>query len=136
MTQPPVVPGLKVDADLTNKTEDTKKGDEDPTHGLSEKIPGLQVSEGNSPMNLDTKNKDASDPNNQFIKYTGQGTVRIMGPDEWKAANVDSNDYCEWNYLNRMMIPRSSFTDAQLQYLLRIDDRFELVTVEPESDDK
>ena len=52
-----------------------------------------------------------------------------MGPAEWKSANVDSDDYFEWNYLNKKMIPLSSFSDDQLKYLLRVDGRFEIVEV-------
>lgn len=67
------------------------------------------------------------DPHNKYVKYTGVGTVRIMGPEEWRACGIDSKDYFEWNYLNKKQIPLSAFSDEQLQYLLRIDDRFEVV---------
>lgn len=67
------------------------------------------------------------DPQDKYVRYTGVGTVRVMGPEEWKACGVNSEDYFEWNYLNGKRIPRSAFSDEQLQYLLRVDDRFELV---------
>jgi len=99
--------------------------EEDPRKGLP---PSVQVVDATTPFLL--QEAKPADPKGQYIKYIGVGTVRTMGPDEWKAAHVDSQDYFEWNYLNKKLIPRSVFSDEQLQYLLRVDDRFELVELD------
>lgn len=111
-------PITKVDANFDDKVEDTG----DPLQGLPTSV---QLLEEKTAYELDTK-KTVS-PRGKYIKYIGVGTVRIMGPAEWKAAHVDSDDYFEWNYLNHKEIALEAFSDAQLQYLLRVDDRFELV---------
>jgi hypothetical protein len=124
----------------TGGTED-KKGS-DPKHGADEAFgTNVVLSEGNSPMELDDRKME--DPKNQYIQYNGVGTVRTMTPDAWRDAlkgvegvEVSDDWYHEWNYLNHKRIPRSLFNEHQLQYLLRIDGRFELVTVDAEATTK
>ena len=127
-TPKPAVPGPKIDTDLSTKAEDKQ---EDPRQGLPATV---NVQQASSPMQLD--NTKRQDPNGQYIKYNGVGTVRIMTPQDWKNVGVESDKYFEWNYLNKKQIPRSAFSDEELQYLLRIDGRFELVTAEPKTEDK
>lgn len=126
-------PPTRIDTNFEAKADAAKADDPkvNPRQGLPDTV---QVQEANTPFVPDTTQHTAA--NGQYIQYNGVGTVRIMGPAEWKAAGVDSNDYFEWNYLNHKRIPRSAFTDEQLQYLLRIDDRFELVEVAPEPEAK
>ena len=119
-----LVPPTKIDVDFSDKPAEK----DDPRQGLPESVKLLENQR--EALKLDTTKR--IDPKSQYIQYNGVGTVRIMGPDEWKAAGVDSEDYFEWNYFNKKRIPRSSFSDEQLQYLLRVDDRFELVQVESE----
>lgn len=114
---PPTLPGATIKG-----TEDAV---EDPRKGLPDNV---NVVEADAPMKLDATKK--KDPKGQYIQYNGVGTVRIMGPEEWAAAHVDSDQYFEWNYLNHKQIPRSAFSDEQLQYLLRVDDRFSLVNLD------
>ncbi len=105
----------KIAADQKNKKDDERQGLPDT----------VKVETASAPMKLsglDYKNSDGP-----WIEYTGVATVRRMGPEEWAAANINSQDYFEWNYLNHKRIPRKVFTDEQLQYLLRVDDRFRLV---------
>jgi len=124
-TAPPTL--HSIDMDLSTKQEN--KPDSDPRQGLPASV---NVQEANTPFVPDaTKRKD---PSGKYVQYNGVGTVRIMGPAEWAAANVPSDDYHEWNYLNHKRIPLSSFSDEQLQYLLRVDDRFEVVTIDSEGD--
>lgn len=78
-----------------------------------------------APMDLARVDPNAKGP---WIQYNGQATVRIITPHDWKQAGVDSNKYCEWNYLNSKRLPRSMFSDEELQYLLRVDGRFSLET--------
>lgn len=86
--------------------------------------PTVQVEFANEPMQLKKADPKAKGP---WIQYNGVGTVRTMGPKEWKSVGVDCDDYHEWSYMNKKRLPRSVFSDAQLQYLLRVDGRFSLV---------
>lgn len=128
---PTPAPGQKVDTDFSNKGDDKAAENADPRQGLPASV---KLEQASTQFDLDKTKR--SDPKGQYIQYNGVGTVRIMGPTEWKAAGVDSDDYFEWNYLNNKRIPRSAFSDEQLQYLLRIDDRFELVEVKDDSEAK
>jgi hypothetical protein len=114
----------KIDTDLTSK----QKNDEaqDPRQGL----PSSVNVETGAPHKYDATER--TDPKGQYIQYDGVALVRTLGPEEWKAVNVDSDDYFEWNYLNQKRIPRSSFSDEQLQYLLNVDRRFSVVNVDSE----
>ena len=107
--------------------EDKSKGKDDPRQGLP---PTVEVVTGNGPLPLDNTKRE--DPNGKYVQYDGVALVRQMTPADWAAANVDSDTTVEWNYLNHKRIPMSLLNDAELQYLLRIDGRFSLVTVEPE----
>lgn len=98
-----------------------------PGQGIEEVIPGVQIQEANTPFEL--KPTEAEAKSGKLIKYVGPALVRIMDASAWKDAHVDSDRYFEWNYLNHKQIPMEAFTDAELQYLLRIDGRFELVEV-------
>lgn len=98
------------------------RGNEDPRQGLP---PTVEVVEATTPMQLDTTKRE--DPKGRYIKYNGVGTVRQMTPADWKAAGVESDKTVEWNSFNHKRIPLSYFTDAELQYLLRVDGRFAVV---------
>jgi hypothetical protein len=50
-----------------------------------------------------------------------------MGPEDWKAAGVDSDKTVQWNYMNKKRVSRHAFSDEELQYLLLVDGRFSLV---------
>jgi hypothetical protein len=128
MADTPPVTGPPIDTDLSNK-----KDDADPKQGL-EKVAGttVQLSEGNNPMDLDTTKK--VDPKGRYIKYIGIATVRSLTPADWEAAGVDSDKYVEWNYFNKKLVPISVFTEAELQYLLRVDGRFEVFEDETPSE--
>jgi hypothetical protein len=108
----------------TEGATEKKKGDEDPRQGLP---PTVEVVTGDGPLPLDTTKR--SDPKGRYVQYNGVGLVRQLTPKDWKDANVDSENTYEWNYLNHKRLPLSIFSDAELQYLLRIDGRFELVEV-------
>ncbi|AYN57966.1 hypothetical protein HWB90_gp016 [Mycobacterium phage Fowlmouth] len=97
------------------------KEDQDPLKGLP---PTVRVEEARTPMALKQPDKSARGP---WVQYNGVGTVRIMTAADWKTVGVDSKKYCEWNYLNHKRLPVSSFTDEELQYLLRVDGRFSVV---------
>lgn len=114
-TSPPIAPGPKPDVNLEDATE------VDPRQGLPASV---QVEEASAPMPLQPSDPNAKGP---WIQYNGIGTVRIMDEEAWKQAGVASDKYAEWSYLNQKRLPRSMFTDEELQYLLRVDDRFELV---------
>ena len=118
-----VPPGPAIDADLSSKKKDSER-QEDPRQGLP---PSVNVETASGPMDLKKPDPKAKGP---WIQYNGIATVRTMSPADWKAAGVECNDYHEWNYLNHKRLPRSLFSDEQLQYLLRIDGRFSLVTDE------
>jgi hypothetical protein len=106
------------DSAPTEKKEEEKK---DPRQGLPTSV---KVESASAPMKLRTPDPKAKGP---WIQYNGVGTVRIMTQPDWAQAGVDSNKYCEWNYLNKKRLPRNIFTDDELQYLLRVDGRFSLV---------
>lgn len=125
MTTPPTLPGATPIKGVGDAVENNQ---DDPRQGLPSNV---NVTVENTPAVLDTTKRTSA--KGQYIQYNGVGTVRVMGPDEWAAAGVESDDYFEWNYLNDKRIPRESFSDQQLQYLLRIDDRFELVEINPDS---
>jgi hypothetical protein len=106
-----------------NPSDDPKPGapQEDSRKGLPESV---KVEEASAPMQLEQPAPDWKGP---WIRYNGVGTIRIMDPAAWRSAGVQSNKRYEWNYLNQKRIPRSLFTDEELQYLLRVDGRFSLV---------
>jgi hypothetical protein len=93
-----------------------------------EKLQGLpssvKVEEASAPLPLDKGDSNWTGP---WIKYDGVGTVRYMRPADWRSIGVQSSSTYEWNYLNQKRIPRSLFSDEELQYLLRVDGRFSLV---------
>ncbi|AVD99633.1 hypothetical protein HWB51_gp015 [Mycobacterium phage Cuke] len=95
--------------------------EKDPLKGLP---PTVKVEEARAPMALKQPDKSAHGP---WVQYNGVATVRIMQAKDWKEVGVDSTKYCEWNYLNKKRLPVTSFTDEELQYLLRIDGRFSVV---------
>lgn len=64
------------------------------------------------------------DARGPWVKYDGIATLRIMDERAWRSAGVDSARYVEWNCLNNMRVPMASFTQAELDYLLRRDGRF------------
>jgi len=107
--------------------EGQDKPKDDPRQGLP---PTVEVVQASAPMQLDATKRE--DPKGRYIQYNGIGTVRQMTPADWKAAHVDSDKTVEWNYLNKKRIPLSAFNDAELHYLLRVDDRFSIVSDEPE----
>ena len=84
----------------------------------------ISVETISSPMNLVPPDPKAKGP---WIVYNGVATVRILNKLDWKTQGIDSDLYCEWNYLNKMRLPKSIFNDAQLNYLLNTDGRFTLV---------
>jgi hypothetical protein len=135
---PPALPGSKIDVDFANKGDHnaasmsaTPATEEDPRQGLPPTVAVVEPAPGQSlPPVKFTETAPKVDPKGQYIKYIGVATLRVMGPKEWAAAGVNSTASFEWNYLNKKRIPRSAFTDEQLQYLLRVDDRFQLVTEE------
>jgi len=86
-------------------------------------IPGVREVTYSAPMDLDTAASNSKGP---WVQYNGVATVRILTPSDWAAAGVKSSHYCEWNYLNGKRLPRSMFSDEELQYLLRVDGRFSL----------
>jgi hypothetical protein len=69
--------------------------------------------------------KDVPQPKGPQIKYVGPATRRVLTPEDWERVGVDDTDHkrYEWNLKNAKMIPRSEFSDKQLDYL-RLDDRF------------
>lgn len=103
--------------------EQAKKqaAENDPRQGLPESV---RVETATGPTTLQQADPTAKGP---WIKYNGIATVRYMDAEAWKQAGVDSDKYVEWNYLNHKQVPVSTFTDEELQYLLRCDGRFSLV---------
>lgn len=125
------------DTNLSDKADDTDPKNDpklNPGQGIEEVIPGVQIQEANTPFEL--KPTDAESKSGKYIRYTGPALVRIMDEAAWKGAHVDSDRYFEWNYLNHKRIPMEAFTDSELQYLLRIDGRFELVQAKAKDDEK
>ena len=114
------------DFSLEGKKADAEE-QKDPRQGLP---PTVEVQQASAPLNLDAAKR--TDPAGQYVQYNGIGTVRQLDPESWKAAHVDSENTYVWNYLNNKRIPRSAFSDEELQYLLRVDGRFSLVEVKDE----
>lgn len=116
--------------DQNFKEEGAKEIDPDdpaqnPRQGLPASVQVVAPKKGESlpPVPLDNSNSSSKGP---WIQYNGIGTLRIMDPAAWKDAGVNSQKNIQWNYLNKMRVPRSAFTDEELQYLLRVDGRFSL----------
>lgn len=86
-------------------------------------IPGIKVEEGPA-LSLQEPHLDSRGP---WIQYNGIATLRIMDEKAWRNAGVNSSKYVEWNSLNAMRVPASSFTEAELSYLLGRDGRFSKV---------
>ena len=99
----------------------TTTDEKDPLKGLP---PTVKVEEARAPMALKQPEKGVRGP---WVQYDGIATVRVMTAKDWKDVGVSSTKYCEWNYLNHKRLPVSSFTDEELQYLLRRDGRFSVV---------
>lgn len=113
------------------KLSDAKDSDNTPEVDESDPRKGLpanvRVEEVNAPTELALPDPLAKGP---WIQYNGVGTLRYLDEAAWKEAGIDSDLYVEWNYLNHKRIPVSKFSDQQLQYLLRCDGRFSVVTDE------
>lgn len=110
---------------FTGEKAEPKKSREELDNEARQGLPPTVVVEtANSLMPLQKPDPKATGP---WIRYNGIGSVRIMTPADWKAVGVDSNNYYEWNYLNKKRLPRKAFSAAELQYLLRVDGRFSLV---------
>lgn len=99
--------------------------EEDPRQGLPANV---QVENATTPFPVDTKKQ--VDPEGKYIKYIGPALIRVMDQASWKAGGVDCETEYQWNSFNHKRLPMSAFNDAQLQYLLRVDDRFKLVLVD------
>lgn len=84
----------------------------------------VKIENAEEPMELQQPKANAKGP---WVQYNGIATVRTMDEAAWRNVDVDSDRYFEWNYLNKKRVPSSSFTDEELQYLLRRDGRFTLV---------
>lgn len=106
-------PKIEIDTSLDDKVEDT--GDLE--------IP-ISVETASAPLNLVPPDPNATGP---WVEYTGIATVRIITKLDWQAIGIDSDLYCEWNYLNAKRLPESMFSREQLVYLLSTDGRFQLV---------
>lgn len=86
--------------------------------------PNVKIETADEPMELKLPDPNAKGP---WIQYDGVAILRYMDAAAWAAADVPSTTYYEWNYLNKKRLPRSIFSDEELQYLLRRDGRFSLV---------
>lgn len=135
MTETPQTFGGKPDTNLDDKVEDDPANDptKNPKQGLDKIVPDVRLETAAEPFRPNVVVSQSE--SGRFIQYNSIATVRIMDEKAWKAANVDSDRYFEWNYLNRKRIAIEAFTDAELQYLLRIDGRFSIVEVKPEDDE-
>lgn len=87
-------------------------------------FPGIRVEEASAPLTLQEPAPDGRGP---WIQYNGIATLRIMDAEAWRSAGVNSTKYIEWNFLNKMRVPVSEFTEAELSYLLGRDGRFSKV---------
>ena len=84
----------------------------------------VRVENASAPMKLDPPEPGATGP---WVVYTGIATVRTNSGSGWKAAGVNSDKSVQWNFLNKMRLPKSKFSDDELHYLLEVDGRFKLV---------
>lgn len=110
--------GAKPDVSLEDAVEEGTQQDSPP-----EATEPPSIENASQPLTLQEGDPNASGP---WIQYNGVATVRIMDKASWASAGVDSEKYVQWNYLNNKRVPRSEFSDDELQYLLRIDGRFTL----------
>lgn len=111
-----------IDTSLDEKVEEPVRTIED--------LQEVKVETMTAPRNLVPPDPNATGP---WIEYTGIATVRILCDLDWKNLGIDSDLYCEWNLLNGMKLPKSIFNEAQLNYLLNQDGRFQLVESESET---
>lgn len=104
----------------------------EPTSEITRLVPRIPAAQGIQMPNLSPPPRQqrrapgAGLPKGPFIKYVGPCTRRIIRPHHWHSKlgkeNVkDSSTTHEWSSKNKKLIPVSSFSDAQLDYLL-IDD--------------
>lgn len=67
----------------------------------------------------------------KFVRYTGAkeewATMRRIKPDAWATLGITADRTHVWDRSNDHRIPVSQFNEAQLDYLLDADGRFELV---------
>lgn len=126
----------KIDTNFEEKGTEVKSNEKkeadpndpknNPRQGLPESValdvPAQGVTQG--PIQLQPPSPLANGP---WIQYNGVATLRYMDENAWRSVGVDSKKYCQWNGLNKMRLPRSMFSDEELQYLLRVDGRFSLV---------
>ena len=118
----PTLPFLNPNDQVVELPTLPKPEDESP---LIPELPGARTELASAPMNLEQPDPTARGP---WIQYNGPATVRVMDAQAWASAKVPSRKRYEWNYLNGKRLPRSMFSDEELQYLLRVDDRFSLET--------
>ena len=118
--------------DLSLEGKGNQNDPNDPKHNPKQNVEAavgganVVLSEGNpTAFEMDTTKRESK--TGRYIKYSGPALVRIMDAESWNAANVKSERYFEWNFLNHKKIPIEAFSDEELYYLLRVDGRFEIV---------
>lgn len=82
----------------------------------------VKVVEASAPMPLERPDPHATGP---WIVYTGPTTLRIITEKDWESLGLKGKR-CEWNFLNKQRLPKSQFSEGQLDYLLNVDGRFKL----------
>ena len=76
----------------------------------------------------------APEKSTKYIQYNGISTRRVISRDEWEAiplaygGPVTDQDTVEWSGQNRFRIPVSELSKEAVNYLLKVDGRFEIVS--------
>lgn len=91
-----------------------------PEQANAHAAPSIPVVEASQPMRLEPPDPHATGP---WIVYNGPATVRVIDEKGWAALGLPGKR-CEWNYLNKRRLPKSLFSQEQLNYLLHVDGRF------------
>lgn len=53
--------------------------------------------------------------------------ARVISKEDWASIGIDQGTV-EWNHLNQFKLPKSMFSSSALNYLINIDDGFEIVS--------
>ena len=114
-------PSTFVPKPVITPPDSTPEVEEDARMGLPASV---RVEQATAPLKLEPPDSNAKGP---WVKYTGIATVRTISAKGWKAAGVNSEKSAQWNYLNRMRLPKDRFNEDELHYLLEVDGRFSLV---------
>lgn len=73
-------------------------------------------------LNMDDDNR----PANNYVRYVGAATRRVLTAEDWERVGIEGKP-ATWHMGNGLMLPVSQFSQEQIDYLVNVDGRFQVV---------